>query len=86
MIVALFNESYFVLKMEYKQGRFLETIQLKAYDMNSLVGNVGGYIGMFLGYALLNFPETLIELFKNILMSKSKKDSPSIDRATNGYY
>ena len=58
--------------MEYKQGRFLETRQVKAYTMNSLVGNIGGYIGMFLGYALLNVPETFMEFFQKLKSRKSK--------------
>ena len=69
--------------MEYKQGRFLETTQVKAYDTKSLVGNIGGYVGMILGYALLNIPGILTEIFQNILIKKSKKDSSSIETVTN---
>ena len=32
---------------------------MRAYDIGSLVGDVGGYIGLFLGYALLNLPKFL---------------------------
>ena len=31
----------------------------RAYDIWVLVGNVGGYIGLFLGYSLMMFPELL---------------------------
>ena len=71
-ILAPFNESYFVLRMEYKQGRFLETSQVQAYPMNSLVGNIGGYIGMFLGYALLNVPGTFMEFLQKFILKRSK--------------
>ena len=33
--------------------------------MNSLVGNVGGYIGMFLGYAVMNFPTACVGIFRD---------------------
>ena len=69
--------------MEYKQGRFLQTTQVKAYDTKSLVGNIGGYVGMFLGYALLNIPGTLMEFFQYILIQKSKKESTSIETVPN---
>ena len=74
-----FNESYFVLRTEYKQASFLETRQVKAYDMNSLVGNVGGYIGMFLGYALLNVPNILNDFLQKIVKNESKQQISSVN-------
>ena len=32
------------------------------YDVEAFVGNIGGYIGLFLGYALLQIPAILIAL------------------------
>ena len=45
-IVLLFYDQY------YKQ-----ITQVRAYDMELLIGNIGGYIGLFLGYAILQFPD-----------------------------
>ena len=45
---------------------YKKTKQLRAYDFIDLMGNVGGYIGMFLGYALLNMADTLIKITKSI--------------------
>ena len=39
---------------------------MKAYDFIDLMGNIGGYIGMFLGYALLNMADTLIRITNSI--------------------
>ena len=33
-----------------------------AYDFEAFVGNTGGYIGLFLGYALLQIPGILINI------------------------
>ena len=45
--------------------RYLEIKQIRAYTFTNLVGNVGGYMGLFLGYAVLNFPKLIIELFSS---------------------
>ena len=47
----------------YRQTTFREIKQVQAYDFDSLVGNVGGYMGLFLGYAILNLPHLLLVLF-----------------------
>ena len=39
---------------------------MKAYDFETLVGNIGGYAGMFLGSALLNLPSFFLGL-KNVM-------------------
>ena len=53
---------------------YFEIQQLRAYSVDSLVGNLGGYMGLFLGYALLNFPTLFLELchsMKKIIISWS---------------
>ena len=37
---------------------------IRAYDLGALVGNVGGYIGLFLGYTLMMIPEILKRIGK----------------------
>ena len=46
--------------------RYLEIKQIRAYTFSSLVGNIGGYMGLFLGYAILNFPQLLMNMFASI--------------------
>ena len=66
--------------------------QLKAYDIESFVGNTGGYIGLFLGYALLALPGYLVAAFGMIKTaikvwlqkgSKRKDSSDSTDKCTS---
>ena len=52
--------------MHYYQDNFHETKQIRAYDIGSLIANIGGYIGMFLGYALLNLPRFFITVGESI--------------------
>ena len=35
---------------------YKEIDQVKNYDMESLIGNIGGYIGLFLGYSITAIP------------------------------
>ena len=35
----------------------------RAVDVNGLIGIVGGYVGLFLGYSILQFPDSILQLF-----------------------
>ena len=60
------NDTYFTIDLKYVQTTFREIKHVRAYDMNSLVGNVGGYIGMFLGYAVMNFPTACVGMLRDV--------------------
>ena len=53
----------------YRESKFTDKIQIRAYTLDDLIGSCGGYIGLFLGYALVQFPQ-LIELIFQILKRK----------------
>ena len=63
--------------------KYLEIKQIKAYTFTNLVGNVGGYIGLFLGYAILNTPKLgkmlVSVVIKTCRMLRSKAKPPSKD-------
>ena len=52
--------------------RYLEVKQVRAYTFSNLVGNVGGYMGLFLGYAILNFSSLVFDAFDKIKKMTSK--------------
>ena len=50
---------------------------LRAIDMNGLIGNIGGYIGLCLGYSILQLPEfvsMMTVVFKRKSILPSRKD------------
>ena len=47
------------------------------YDFQVLVGNVGGLIGLFLGYALMMIPESIKLIFIHLFYKRN--DTPSSD-------
>ena len=52
-----------LIKMNFLSGHFKEIKQVRAYNVQSLVGNAGGYIGLFLGYTLKEMPFFLKTLY-----------------------
>ena len=51
----------------YNSGSYREVRHIRAFDIQSLVGNIGGYIGLFLGFAFWQAPEAAL-----IVINKSK--------------
>ena len=66
IILRLKNESYFGFHLTYGQTRFRDIVQTKSYTFEGLVGNVGGYIGLFLGCAIVQLPNLLMTMFRKI--------------------
>ena len=44
------EDKIFEILIEFLDGTYMEIEQAKGYDGQSLVGNAGGYLGLFLGY------------------------------------
>ena len=52
--------------MVFRDLTYKEIKQNRAYDTKKLIGDVGGYIGLLLGYALLGMPEFIRRICKSI--------------------
>ena len=61
-----FRNNSFSIKLIFHQTRFTEKNQTRDYTFNDLVGDCGGYIGLFLGYALVHVPWLIEFLFNTI--------------------
>ena len=48
-----------MLNQLYHQSTFTEKIQTRAYTIDDVVGTVGGYVGLFMGYAIVQFPDMM---------------------------
>ena len=57
-----FINGYFTLLFLF--ACFQKFTQTKSIDWQALVGNVGGYVGLCLGYALLQIPSFIRGLFE----------------------
>ena len=72
--------------------RFKEILQTRAIDIQALIGNIGGYIGLCLGYSILQIPDFIVFIlcklysyFPTLRNDKLRMDSriPSILKNTN---
>ena len=68
------QESHFEIVQVHRQTCFTDKIQEKAYTFDDVVGTVGGYIGLFLGYAWVQMPSSIAWIFNSMKQSKNKKN------------
>ena len=47
-------------------------LYFRAMDVNGLIGYIGGYIGLFVGYSILQMPDTVLMLIKGCQYYNSK--------------
>jgi hypothetical protein len=52
-------ERYFKVAVEFDDSSFMEIKHVRAFDVQSLIGNSGGYLGLFTGYALWQIPHLI---------------------------
>ena len=55
-----------VLRVLYRPRTYREIRQIRAYNAMALFGNVGGFIGMLLGYAFVQIPMLIRTLFESL--------------------
>ena len=63
------GKNWFQIEYQVRVQTYKEIVQIRAYTFQSLVGNVGGYIGLLLGYAILNVPSLLLKVWSYIKAS-----------------
>ena len=54
---------------------FKETLHVRAYNIDSLIGNVGGYFGLYLGFSFFDIPRLLSNCLEKIKSLKIVKNS-----------
>ena len=57
-------DDFFLVIIHFQAPVYKEIEQIRAYNLQTLVGNAGGYIGLFLGYTIKEIPVFLRKLFE----------------------
>jgi hypothetical protein len=70
------NLDFFEVNINFPNPTYKEITQLMAYNEENFVGNVGGYIGMFLGVSLLQIPELI-----NLVYKKTRSTKEEVSKA-----
>ena len=53
----------FEVMLEFQDATYMEIHQVRSYSIQDVVGDVGGYLGLFLGFAILQIPEFLFRVY-----------------------
>ena len=60
------DNHWFEIVFEMQTDSFKEITQKRAYTLQSLIGNLGGYLGIFIGFTLLDLLTLIISLHKKV--------------------
>ena len=67
------DQHEFLLKISHINEEYKETLNIRGFDEETLLSTVGGYIGIFLGYSLLQLPAILSDIFSRKCIDKKQK-------------
>ena len=59
--------------MYFPGGNYEVTNEYYTYDENSFIADVGGYLGLFLGFSLLSFFDMGVESVNSIMAKMRQK-------------
>ena len=57
---------FFLIHVDFQSKYFREVKQIQAYCFQTLIGNVGGYIGLFVGYTIKEIPTLLKMVYDRV--------------------
>ena len=60
------GERYFSFQVNFRKKTYREFVQIRAYNLQSLIGNAGGYVGLFIGYSIAELPVLLETVYMMI--------------------
>ena len=66
LIFAGNRSDFFVVDVNFQSPSYKEIKQIRAYNLQSLVGNSGGYVGLFLGYTIKEIPAYIQMFYEKI--------------------
>ena len=70
------NDTWLEITIRIETDTFKEVKQKRAYTPQSLIGNIGGYLGLFIGFTILDLVDFMTLFHSKILSCHS---TPSID-------
>ena len=71
---------YFWMGIYIRDPKLKDIVQIKAIDLNGLIGYIGGYVGLILGYNILQMSDYIWDItnkYKDCLQKKSNISQPN---------
>ena len=59
-------EDYFYVSIMFQEPTYKQILLLRSFDIQSLIGNAGGYIGICVGYSFYQLPILLDIIYRKI--------------------
>ena len=75
LFINLFRNGSVWIQPYFYQEEFTEKIYSRAYSLDDLIGTCGGYIGLFLGYAIIQVPQLIENMFQALKQKISTRNS-----------
>ena len=63
--LEMFKKEPFQIHFQYPEDNYLQTLNVQDYDFNILWANIGGYIGIILGYNIAQIPKVIDVAYKS---------------------
>ena len=79
------QQPHFTITINYLDSNYREIREIKAFNLQTLFGNIGGYVGIFIGYALLTLPDAIINILK-LFRGRNKFNSKEADQEIDKGY
>ena len=67
-------ESRFMVLVHFPNQKYRQITHVQEYDIENMLGNIGGYIGLFLGYSLLHLPHFLLSMWNTGYKNANKQN------------
>ena len=56
----------FDVVLEFQDDTYMEIQQLRRYGIQDIVGDIGGYLGLFLGFSLIQIPQLIFKIIDTL--------------------
>ena len=65
-IIPIESQGMFFVTLMFPDSRYKQIEMLREVNMQSLIGNAGGFVGICLGYSILQLPSLLFMVYKKV--------------------
>ena len=63
-------DGWFRITVQFHANTFMEIKQVRAYNVQSLIGNAGGYMGLLVGYTIAEIPSLVVTAYQYFVPEK----------------
>ena len=73
-------DGYVLMELLYMETQYKETTNIREFGFESFWSSVGGFVGIFLGYSIMQIPQLLEDLWGWIIKRRTIKKTSPLDK------